>query len=240
MDPPFRVPALDCFIDLIRVPTVNTDTQAPVQADLTTRERLLHSAISLFAAKGFAGASVREICSSADANIAAINYYFGSKDRLYADAVKAVYHRCEGIRSMPRLADATDAPDAQLAAWIEWFVQAHSDPDMHQMTLFLRRELAHPTSVLEEIVDEVLHPPIAALRELIRAMVGPGVGDADVLAMCCSITAPILMSTICAPLNQSLGLHEEADSGAFTRHCIRWAMAGLASRGARVGAQLLE
>ena len=231
------MPALACFIDLIRVPTVSTDIQPPVQDDLTTRERLLESAITLFADKGFAGASVREICSGADANIAAINYYFGSKDRLYAEAVKTVYHRCDGIRSMPSLADAPDAPDAQLAAWIEWFVNAHADPDMHQMTLFLRRELAHPTTVLQEIVDEVLHPPISVLRELVRALVGSGVGDAQVLAMCCSITAPILMSTICAPLNQSLGLHEEPDPGVFSQHCIRWAMAGLASSGARVGGQ---
>ncbi|MEE2681870.1 MAG: TetR/AcrR family transcriptional regulator [Planctomycetota bacterium] len=216
---------------------MSTDTQAPGRKDPSTRERLLQSAIALFAEKGFSAASVREICAGADANIAAINYYFGSKDRLYADAVKEVYHRCEGISSMPRLADAPDAPDVQLAAWIDWFVTAHFDPGMSQMTLFLRRELAHPTPVLHEIIDELLQPPIAVLSELVRALLGSSPTDAEVLRMCTSITAPILMGTVCAPLTQCLGLPEAEDQAAFSQHCVRWAMAGLASSGASVGAQ---
>ena len=218
-------------------PTVITNTHDSSPSDLSTRDRLLHSAIDLFAEKGFSGASVRDICSGADANIAAINYYFGSKDRLYAEAVKTVYHQCDGIDSMPRLSGAPEAPDAQLAAWIEWFIKAHSNPGMSQMTLFLRRELAHPTSVLQEIIDEVLQPPIAALHELVRALVGQVPSDSEVLELCVSITAPVLMGTICAPLNRSLGVERSTDSDAFCLHCVRWAMAGLKSCGAQVSDQ---
>lgn len=48
-----------------------------------TRERLLKIAARLFADKGFAGASVRQIVQEAGANISAIRYHFGDKRGLY-------------------------------------------------------------------------------------------------------------------------------------------------------------
>src|SRR6516164_2523355 len=52
------------------------------------RQRLLEAAGEIFAAKGFEGATVRDICKRAGANIAAVNYYFRDKERLYIEAVK--------------------------------------------------------------------------------------------------------------------------------------------------------
>jgi len=47
------------------------------------RERLLQEAMRIFADKGFAKASTREICQAAEVNVAAIHYYFGDKAGLY-------------------------------------------------------------------------------------------------------------------------------------------------------------
>jgi TetR/AcrR family transcriptional regulator, regulator of cefoperazone and chloramphenicol sensitivity len=48
-----------------------------------SRQRLLLAALKLFAAKGFAKTSIREIAQAAGANVAAISYYFGDKESLY-------------------------------------------------------------------------------------------------------------------------------------------------------------
>ena len=53
-----------------------------------TRQRLLDTAGEVFAEKGFQAATVRQICGMAGVNIAAINYHFGDKERLYIEAVK--------------------------------------------------------------------------------------------------------------------------------------------------------
>jgi len=50
---------------------------------MSTKERLLEAAKRLFAEKGFAGASVRDICAEANAGRNLIHHYFGSKDGLY-------------------------------------------------------------------------------------------------------------------------------------------------------------
>ena len=53
------------------------------------RERLLDAAERVFAEQGVANASVRDITGAAGANVASINYYFGSREALLA----AVIHR---------------------------------------------------------------------------------------------------------------------------------------------------
>ena len=52
----------------------------------TTRERLLETAYDAFAADGFDGASVRQICGSAGVSVAVLNYHFRSKDHLWVAA----------------------------------------------------------------------------------------------------------------------------------------------------------
>ena len=55
-----------------------------------TRENLLLAAGKVFADKGYEKATVREICKAAGvSNLAAVNYYFGDKERLYIEARQA-------------------------------------------------------------------------------------------------------------------------------------------------------
>ncbi|MES2697942.1 MAG: TetR family transcriptional regulator, partial [Verrucomicrobiota bacterium] len=49
-----------------------------------TRDRILDAAERLFGAHGFDGTSLRQITKSAEVNLAAVNYHFGSKEDLYA------------------------------------------------------------------------------------------------------------------------------------------------------------
>ncbi len=47
------------------------------------KEHIMNVAMELFAEKGFEGTSIRELANRADVNIAMINYYFGSKEKLF-------------------------------------------------------------------------------------------------------------------------------------------------------------
>ncbi len=51
-------------------------------APATTKTRILDSAEHLFAQEGFHGTSMRMITSTAEVNLASINYHFGNKDAL--------------------------------------------------------------------------------------------------------------------------------------------------------------
>ena len=46
------------------------------------REHIMEHAITLFADKGFEGTSIRDLAQVAGVNVAMVNYYFGSKEKL--------------------------------------------------------------------------------------------------------------------------------------------------------------
>ncbi len=54
-----------------------------------TRAALLDAARRLVIERGYAGASVRELTAAAGANLAAVNYHFGSRERLLTEALLA-------------------------------------------------------------------------------------------------------------------------------------------------------
>src|SRR5260221_7712992 len=54
-----------------------------------TRTRILDAAEELFMQHGFEGTSMRLLTAKAEANLAAVNYHFGSKDAL----IEAVFRR---------------------------------------------------------------------------------------------------------------------------------------------------
>jgi AcrR family transcriptional regulator len=60
---------------------------------MSKKDQIIDKAIELFGNKGFDNTSIRELCHEAGINIAMINYYFGSKDKLFLAMVerKAVY-----------------------------------------------------------------------------------------------------------------------------------------------------
>jgi len=55
---------------------------------MAKKETIIESAIKLFSIKGFEGTSVREIATDAGVNVAMINYYFGSKEKLFENVVE--------------------------------------------------------------------------------------------------------------------------------------------------------
>src|SRR3954467_4549181 len=97
--------------------------QAPVPSDLSvstaqqpTPERLIAAAGEIFAERGFANATVREICDRALANIAAVNYHFGDKRGLY-EAVFRKAHACTAPAAQPKPGTPAD-PRAELRVYI--------------------------------------------------------------------------------------------------------------------------
>lgn len=58
---------------------------------VATREAILQSALTAFAERGYDGAGVREIAHTAGVTAVLVNRYFGSKERLFAAAVEAMF-----------------------------------------------------------------------------------------------------------------------------------------------------
>ena len=73
------------------------------------RRQILEAAGPVFAERGFKSATVREICKAADVNVAAINYYFGDKERLYLKTIQLAHEQKLHQVPMPEWPAGTDA-----------------------------------------------------------------------------------------------------------------------------------
>ncbi len=120
------------------------------------RQRLIEAATEVFAEKGYARASTREICRVAGANVAAIHYHFGDKVSLY----RAVCRPPECITGVPA---ALLAPDSTLREGLEAFFQPLAQlltescisPHRHML---LVREQVQPTGLLSERCEDFFRP----------------------------------------------------------------------------------
>jgi AcrR family transcriptional regulator len=128
------------------------------------RDRILAAAGREFAERGFEAATVRDICLAAGVNVAAVNYYFGEKRRLYIESVKHAHRERERQVPEPRWEPGTP-PERKLRDFVGNLLErmlGFGQPDW-QVRLMLR-ELLHPT----ERTGRGLHP--APLR---RSRVDP-------------------------------------------------------------------
>lgn len=138
-----------------------------------TRRRLLDVAADLFARKGFANTTVRELAKGARCNVAAISYHFGSKEKLYEAVVVRTFRqlaerRVASLRAVLQENNGRPSLEAVLIS----FARACLDPlfleeEAEVRLQLLLREMAQqrlPTEIMQrELVTPVNELLIQAL-----------------------------------------------------------------------------
>src|SRR6478609_9264310 len=128
----------------------------PVSAD--TRQRLVDSAATLFADRGFENVTVREICKASNANVAAINYHFGDKAGLYRAVVTHAIAVMQETNEQSQRAGDGQSPEDQIRGFVRVFVGriAADDNPSAWISKLMAREMEHPSEALEQVMTQVL------------------------------------------------------------------------------------
>lgn len=142
----------------------------------STRERLLASAVQVFAEKGFARASTREICQRAGTNGASINYYFGDKASLYREVFRPPSHLTEVPRAF--LGNRTSLHAGLEAFFRPLFSLAAEQGLTPQVHALWVREQVQPTGLVNERLDFFRPRHEQFCRFLARHCGAPRVDDA--------------------------------------------------------------
>lgn len=145
------------------------------------REQLIAQATRIFAAKGFAAASTREICEAAGVNVAAIHYYFGDKEGLYRAVLEVPIVEMTdafGRFDDPRLPFA-EAMRMFLAPFLHSACGETDEREAAVMKLHLR-EMLEPTPAFRAIVERVIAPVHLAVCRLVARRCGLAGPDTDI------------------------------------------------------------
>jgi len=160
--------------------------------DLETRQRLIDAASRLFAERGFSKVTVREICRSARANVAAVNYHFGGKTGLYEEIVRSAIRIMQGTTEEIQKAGEKRPAEEQLAAYVCIFLTRVVEARNGWIHHLMAHELTNPTPALELVVTDVIKPRMAYLGSVIAKLIGCKTTDARVEHCVMSVQAQCL------------------------------------------------
>ncbi|MCX7089157.1 MAG: CerR family C-terminal domain-containing protein [Methylococcales bacterium] len=138
-----------------------------------TFDRLLQVAAEVFAEVGFRDATVREICTRANVNVASVNYYFRSKDALYVQALSFAFQEVNRHYPKDHFLDQTIAPEQKLARFIDdLLMKLLDDSQLGCFNKLILREIYEPTKALDEILLTCIMPQLTQLEDILQQLLG--------------------------------------------------------------------
>lgn len=192
-----------------------------------TRERLIAAAREVFSQNGFQGATVREICRRAEANVAAVNYHFGGKDGLLAEALNFA-----PLKALQKKNTAADGcPKMRLQLFIhDFMLMLLDEKNVSLQCRIMARELADPTPALDQIVREAIAPLHEFLGQLLREIVGKNMSEAVLRRSVYSIFGQCLFYRHSHPVLQRLSpklRYDHKEINAIAAHIAAFSLAGI-------------
>jgi AcrR family transcriptional regulator len=199
-----------------------------------TRQRLLDAAEELFARKGYAATSVRDITAVAECNLAAVNYHFHSKRNLYRE----VFRRRLGVMREQRLAAVETATlsagrTGDLAATLLAFSQAflaplREDPKGRGPLRLMMREIVDPLLPPDFFHTELIVPVNRALNAAISEA-APELSEREV-RLCVQSFLGQLLHVMHAQRVAATSVEEPGDPftpAELVEHVARFTVAGI-------------
>ncbi len=198
----------------------------------TTINRLLHTAIEVFAERGFRAATVREICSRAKLNAASVNYYFRSKEALYSKALALAIQEANQLYPITPLQDKNLSPEQRLTLFIDNFLhKVLDDSHLGYHSKLITREIAEPTKALDEIIAIGIVPQFVLLQEIVQQILGAKADKATVERCMLSILGQCLLfkhsRSVVDRLHPEV-IADEAAIQATAEHIAQFSLAALA------------
>jgi len=203
-------------------------------------DRILQVAEQLFAEKGFDNTSIRDITTAAHCNLAAVNYHFGSKEKLYLLIFQQHMDVMRDRRLDPINQLFQDNPNnVTIEQLLETFCHAFIDPfitDLEGKTRIqlMINELRNPHLPGDMFVTEVIAPVKKALSDAILKIY-PDLNPLTI-TLCIQSVVNLLMGQIMPiihknPMTEHIKkiVLPDLDLSKNIQHIVQFAAAGIKS-----------
>lgn len=199
--------------------------------DQETKQRLLEAAAQLFAERGYQHVSIRDICAAANANVAAVNYYFHDKWALYEELIRMVIAGAKRMQQAAHESPPGTPAEERLWIYVHTLLQhglAPIEEKYRWAGKLMGREMTDPTPGLDLFVDEVIRPNAQWLGELISELMGLPPTDPRVGACMGSVQTQIygLFGPVLKRIIPGLQFTPEVIKG-FADHITGFSLAGI-------------
>jgi AcrR family transcriptional regulator len=152
-----------------------------------TKEKLLASATEMFAEHGFNGVSTRDLVTISMVNLCSINYYFGSKQKLYDAVIDNIIDNVKEnlISKIDKYKTQNTSAMNKITFIIsEFFDYLFSNKISNSMVMILFRELLNTSAGGDRIYSEIMEPLKKRFVNLIIDATGTDKQTAYIKAQC--------------------------------------------------------
>ena len=159
--------------------------------------RLLEAAEQLFCECGFDETGVRKIAALADCNLAAVNYYFGGKDKLYIEVWRRHLHIMrERIMTSIERVISENAKETYLDDLLRSFAAAFLEPikdksKAYRLIKLMDHEMVEPHLPKNMFLEEMIIPTFNAMQNAL-AKIFPGLDKSKVPFLLFSIIGQLV------------------------------------------------
>jgi AcrR family transcriptional regulator len=198
-----------------------------------TKQHLLAVAGQVFAERGFADATSKEICNRAGVNMAAVNYHFGGRDQLYEAVLVEAHHYLLKIEDMQTVMGQPIPPEQKLGMVLGGIVRRAVGKHAHWGAKVVLRELMAPTVHAPVLVHKAIAPKAMLMLGLVSEIIGLPLGSPGLQRGLFFLMSPCL-GLLMAPqeMREKLFPAINEDPDAVAEDMVRYALAGLGALGA--------
>ena len=168
------------------------------------------------------------------ANVAAVNYYFGSKANLYVEAWRQAFRRSLETYPPDGGVPASASPAQRFRGRILAIMQRFADSRNYEFEI-LHKELSNPTGLLKQAVRDSIEPLQQQLAKIIRQLLGEKATEEQVTLCQMSIRAQCFDTMVrhrhhkkFSPVAKKADLLSEGFTvEAIAEHITRFSLAGI-------------
>jgi AcrR family transcriptional regulator len=160
-----------------------------------TKARIIEEAGHLFAERGYADVTSKDICEQAGTNIASVNYHFGSREGLYVAILQEVRNKIFNLESLSEIADSDMQPREKMAYFIDNLVAAVFGAKSWQVRVW-GREMVNPTGLGAHLRYAKGVEKFGKVGQMIAEITGMAVDDPRIRLCILNVMAPCLVLLI--------------------------------------------
>lgn len=197
-----------------------------------TRERILSAAEELFALKGYEATSVRDITTKAQCNIAAVNYHFGAKEKLYTETAHRLVSRLRDEKISRLQKELEEKPETDLEGFISSFAGGFVDPVEKNsrsrfFLLFFTREMLDPHLPPKLFFSEFIEPLMRFAAPVLMRLAPSLTEDHAILCMMSLVGQLHHRLKLRQFMPATKGSFPSMDFEGYVEHVVRFSAAGI-------------
>lgn len=196
---------------------------------MNTQSRLIEIATPLFASKGFAGVSVREITDAAQVNVSAVSYHFSGKEGLYQAVLEEQFTPMQEAWQSVQTSTSL-SPVERLEAYANHIAKLHIKRPF--LARLMGSELNNPTKQGRLVIETNLGHGFQYVRSILEEGVAKGAfrSDLNISYTTISLAGILNFFFLTKPIIQNITPLPESANSTYPIHAFNIFLKGIATK----------